>query len=154
MDSPKLELDHCVISVSDRSRSDEFYRAVIGAEVVTAASMFTEEQFAALPAKAQQTARSFRYYRLGSTQLNVHGPELDIDAALLARVPVAPGGSDLCFEWPGSIAEAVAHLQRLNVPIESGPRPTAGRRGAGVSVYFRDPDGSLLEFISYRAEHL
>jgi catechol 2,3-dioxygenase-like lactoylglutathione lyase family enzyme len=24
-----------------------------------------------------------------------------------------------------------------------------GGRGAGLSVYFRDPDGSLLEFISY-----
>jgi catechol 2,3-dioxygenase-like lactoylglutathione lyase family enzyme len=25
----------------------------------------------------------------------------------------------------------------------------AGARGEGSSVYFRDPDGSLLEFISY-----
>jgi catechol 2,3-dioxygenase-like lactoylglutathione lyase family enzyme len=24
-----------------------------------------------------------------------------------------------------------------------------GARGAGTSIYFRDPDGSLLEFISY-----
>jgi catechol 2,3-dioxygenase-like lactoylglutathione lyase family enzyme len=24
-----------------------------------------------------------------------------------------------------------------------------GAKGAGTSVYFRDPDGSLLEFISY-----
>jgi catechol 2,3-dioxygenase-like lactoylglutathione lyase family enzyme len=29
------------------------------------------------------------------------------------------------------------------------PRP--GARGDGTSVYFRDPDGSLLEFISYAA---
>jgi catechol 2,3-dioxygenase-like lactoylglutathione lyase family enzyme len=27
--------------------------------------------------------------------------------------------------------------------------PRTGSRGAGTSVYFRDPDGSLLEFISY-----
>jgi len=26
-----------------------------------------------------------------------------------------------------------------------------GARGAGTSVYFRDPDGSLLEFISYQS---
>lgn len=26
-----------------------------------------------------------------------------------------------------------------------------GARGAGTSVYFRDPDGSLMEFISYPA---
>jgi hypothetical protein len=27
--------------------------------------------------------------------------------------------------------------------------PRNGARDAGTSVYFRDPDGSLLEFISY-----
>jgi len=26
-----------------------------------------------------------------------------------------------------------------------------GAKGEGTSVYFRDPDGSLLEFISYQA---
>ena len=35
--------------------------------------------------------------------------------------------------------------------IEEGPVERHGARGAGVSVYFRDPDGSLLEFISYVA---
>jgi catechol 2,3-dioxygenase-like lactoylglutathione lyase family enzyme len=25
-----------------------------------------------------------------------------------------------------------------------------GAKGAGTSVYFRDPDGSLLEFMSYQ----
>jgi catechol 2,3-dioxygenase-like lactoylglutathione lyase family enzyme len=33
--------------------------------------------------------------------------------------------------------------------IELGPVPRTGARGSGTSVYFRDPDGSLLEFISY-----
>jgi catechol 2,3-dioxygenase-like lactoylglutathione lyase family enzyme len=35
------------------------------------------------------------------------------------------------------------------VAVELGPVPRHGARDAGVSVYFRDPDGSLLEFISY-----
>jgi catechol 2,3-dioxygenase-like lactoylglutathione lyase family enzyme len=30
-----------------------------------------------------------------------------------------------------------------------GPVERFGARGTGTSVYFRDPDGSLLEFISY-----
>jgi catechol 2,3-dioxygenase-like lactoylglutathione lyase family enzyme len=37
----------------------------------------------------------------------------------------------------------------LHVPIHAGPIERFGAQGAGTSVYFRDPDGSLLEFISY-----
>jgi catechol 2,3-dioxygenase-like lactoylglutathione lyase family enzyme len=33
--------------------------------------------------------------------------------------------------------------------VELGPALRSGAQGAGRSVYFRDPDGSLLEFISY-----
>jgi catechol 2,3-dioxygenase-like lactoylglutathione lyase family enzyme len=43
----------------------------------------------------------------------------------------------------------VAHLNNCNVPIELGPIRRGGAKGEGISVYFRDPDGSLLEFISY-----
>jgi catechol 2,3-dioxygenase-like lactoylglutathione lyase family enzyme len=35
------------------------------------------------------------------------------------------------------------------VEVELGPLPRIGARGVGASVYFRDPDGSLLEFIAY-----
>jgi catechol 2,3-dioxygenase-like lactoylglutathione lyase family enzyme len=68
----------------------------------------------------------------------------------VARVPVAPGNSDFCCEWDGPIADAVAQLERHGVAVELGPVARQGARGDGVSVYFRDPDGSLLEFISYR----
>jgi catechol 2,3-dioxygenase-like lactoylglutathione lyase family enzyme len=67
----------------------------------------------------------------------------------VARDPVRPGTSDLCFVWPGPIEEAVAHLRALEVGLEAGPVERAGGRGQGTSVYFRDPDGSLLELISY-----
>ncbi len=86
-------------------------------------------------------------YRFGTQQLNVHGP--GVEAAPVARVPVPPGGSDLCFEWPGLILEAEEHLERRGVDVELGPVGRRGAGGAGTSVYFRDPDGSLLEFISY-----
>jgi catechol 2,3-dioxygenase-like lactoylglutathione lyase family enzyme len=59
------------------------------------------------------------------------------------------GNSDLCFEWPGSIQGAVAHLEAHRVEVEEGPVARTGAKGAGTSVYFRDPDGSLVEFISY-----
>jgi catechol 2,3-dioxygenase-like lactoylglutathione lyase family enzyme len=35
------------------------------------------------------------------------------------------------------------------VAVEEGPVERRGVLGRGHSVYFRDPDGSLLELISY-----
>ena len=69
--------------------------------------------------------------------------------APVARLPVQPGNSDLCFAWDGPIEDAVAHLDAYGVAVELGPVERAGAGGTGRSVYFRDPDGSLLEFIAY-----
>jgi catechol 2,3-dioxygenase-like lactoylglutathione lyase family enzyme len=124
----RSKLDHCVIHVTDWSRSNAFYRDVLGAELV-------------------DRGNGAWAYRFGTEQLNVHGP--GVEAGPVARVPVAPGNSDLCFEWDGPVDEAVAHLHTVGVEIEEGPVTRNGARGAGQSVYFRDPDGSLMEFISY-----
>ena len=121
------KLDHCVIHVTDWQRSNAFYAAVLGAELIERPTGFA--------------------YRFGDKQLNVHGP--GVKPAEVARLPVAPGNSDLCFEWMGPIADAIAHLQRCAIRIESGPMQRFGAKGAGTSVYFRDPDGSLMEFMSY-----
>jgi catechol 2,3-dioxygenase-like lactoylglutathione lyase family enzyme len=126
----RVKLDHCVIAVSDWERSTEFYRAVLGADVVD----HPDGRVA---------------YRFADQQLNVHGPGLDI-GTLVARPPVVPGGSDLCFVWPGTLEEVLAHLRRNQVEIEEGPVVRSGGRGQGVSVYFRDPDDSLLELIIYQ----
>ncbi len=122
-----VRLDHCVIHISDWDASNPFYRDVLGAELV---------------AKGAGWA-----YRFGDQQLNVHGPGVDPDP--VARLPVQPGNSDLCFVYDGPIEDAVAHLEAHGVAVELGPVERAGARGTGRSVYFRDPDGSLLEFITY-----
>ncbi|TCB97286.1 VOC family virulence protein [Micromonospora zingiberis] len=129
MANAKIRLDHCVIAVSNWERSTTFYRDVLGADVVDHPDGHVA-------------------YRFGDQQLNVHGPGLDV-GTLVARPPVTPGGSDLCFVWPGTTEDAIAHLQRHRIEIEAGPVIRSGGGGRGVSVYFRDPDGSLLELITY-----
>ena len=125
--SVPIELDHVVVHVGDWARSNAFYHAVLGAEVVA-------------------HGRGC-HYRIGDRQLNLHGPGLDPHP--VARDPVRPGNSDLCFRWHGTLAEAQAHLAAHGVPVELGPVPRFGALGGGTSLYFRDPDGSLLEFIVY-----
>jgi catechol 2,3-dioxygenase-like lactoylglutathione lyase family enzyme len=123
----KIDLDHTVVAVTDWDRSNAFYRDVLGAEVVPRGPVWA--------------------YRLGNAQLNVHGP--GFDAHPRAAVPASPGGSDICLVWDGPIEQAVGHLAAHGVSVEEGPVRRDGARGSGTSVYFRDPDGSLLEFISY-----
>lgn len=122
-----VKLDHCVIKVTDWERSNDFYTRVMGATLVPRETGF--------------------FYRFGTEQLNVHGP--GVGPAEVARLPVQPGNSDLCFEWQGPIDDAIAHLGRCGVTVERGPMQRNGAKGQGTSVYFRDPDGSLMEFMSY-----
>ncbi len=122
-----VKLDHCVVHVSDWDRANAFYASVLGAELVKRPVGWA--------------------YRFGDTQLNLHGP--GVEAVPVARLPVQPGNSDLCFEWKGPIGEAIAHLDRCGVVVELGAVERNGAKGRGTSVYFRDPDGSLMEFMSY-----
>ena len=116
-----------MIAVTDFERSNAFYRDVLGAQVVEIDGRVA--------------------YRVGEQQLNVHGP--GVRPAMVARIPVVPGNSDLCFEWNGAIALAIDHLEAHGVRVEAGPMTRGGARGPGTSVYFRDPDGTLIELISY-----
>jgi catechol 2,3-dioxygenase-like lactoylglutathione lyase family enzyme len=122
-----IKFDHCVVHVSNWERSNAFYAKVLGAEVIPRGSGWM--------------------YRFGDAQLNLHGPGLE--PVPVAKLPVKPGNSDLCFEWDGTVEEAIAHLHQQGVAVELGPVQRFGAKGEGSRVYFRDPDGSLLEFIAY-----
>ena len=78
---PLSMLDHCVSHVSEWARANLFYQNVMKAEVIPVGQGWI--------------------YRFGTQQLNVHGP--GVPAMPVARIPVPPGGSDLCFVWLGPI---------------------------------------------------
>lgn len=88
--------------------------------------------------------------RLGNQMVNFHRPELwQGDFPLRASAAVPPCG-DLCFVWQGSVESLVQLLQRAEVRIVEGPvEREGGRRVLGSSVYVRDPDGNLIEFMTY-----
>lgn len=71
----------------------------------------------------------------------------------LAAQPVQSGDSDPCFIWGGTTESAIDYLRRRG---GDGDRSSAsGAGGDGRSVYFRDPDGSLIALIAHSslAEH-
>ena len=130
---PLRGLDHLALTVSDVERTLTFYRRALGAEVLY------EDLWRAgkIPVVILQ---------LGASRLSVH--EAARPAAPHARVP-APGSADVCFRWDGPLADAAAQLAAAGVAIELGPvpRPAADAK-PGASLYFRDPDGNLLELLS------
>ncbi|HEY6750831.1 MAG TPA: VOC family protein, partial [Rubrobacteraceae bacterium] len=58
------------------------------------------------------------------------------------------GSADLCFLTDAPVAEVVEHLGANSVEILEGPVRRTGAAGPITSVYFRDPDGNLIEVSS------
>lgn len=83
----------------------------------------------------------------GDFKINVHiqGRELSPHAQ-----NVQTGSADLCFEITEDIEAFKTCLENKELTIELGVVSRTGVRGDMRSVYLRDPDGSLVEFCSYR----
>ena len=82
----------------------------------------------------------------GSQKINLHefGKEFEPKAA-----HPTPGSADLCFLINSSLSEFSEHLRNQNVPVIEGPVVRTGAMGSIRSVYFRDPDGNLIEVSVY-----
>ena len=88
---------------------------------------------------------------LGNQMINFHRPALWQRETFTLRAPAAkPPCGDLCFVWDGTPAALKAMLDRASAKIVEGPvARQGGRQAAASSVYVRDPDGNLLEFMIY-----
>lgn len=128
-----IGLDHLAITVADVSRTVDFYCRVLGAEDVYADLWRSGK----IPIAIVQ---------VGASRMSIHPAASP--ASPHAHVPT-PGSGDICFRWEGRLEEASALLEKHGVDVIEGPvgRPAADGQ-LGQSIYFRDPDGNLLELLS------
>ncbi|MBN8475807.1 VOC family protein [Sulfuritalea sp.] len=120
-------LDHLVLTVCDVDATVDFYQRVLGMEPVSFG--------------AGRRALSF-----GRQKINLHPA-----AAPLKPHAAQPGQgtADLCLIAATPLAEVIAELAAQGIAIEEGPVPRTGATGPIHSVYFRDPDGNLIEVSNY-----
>ncbi len=116
-------LDHLVLTVRDIDATVDFYQRVLGMDAVTFG--------------AGRRALSF-----GRQKINLHPAAAPLKPH--AATPM-PGSADLCLLTSTPIPDVVTHLGRQGVTVEEGPVPRTGATGPILSVYFRDPDGNLIE---------
>lgn len=127
-------IDHCVLYSGDSEQTLRFYRDVLGCPI------HNEQAW-------RDGAIPVFQIEVSATQLlNVHpsGAELHPRAR-----HALPGGLDICFRSALPSTDVVAHLEQHGIAVEEGPvrRKTADGQ-PGSSVYFRDPDGNLVEVMS------
>jgi catechol 2,3-dioxygenase-like lactoylglutathione lyase family enzyme len=87
----------------------------------------------------------------GDNMINFHRPATWQRESFTLRAPAAkPPCGDLCFVWEGTPESLKAMLDKAQAKIIEGPvARQGGRKKAASSVYVRDPDGNLLEFMIY-----
>ena len=119
-------LDHLVLTVADIGRTRDFYERVLGMDPV----VFGEGRHA---------------LAFGAQKINLHEAGREFEPKAAAPIP---GSADLCFLTDSSVAEVIEHLEANSVEIIEGPVRRTGATGPITSVYFRDPDGNLLEVSS------
>ncbi|HXF79292.1 MAG TPA: VOC family protein [Usitatibacter sp.] len=122
-------IDHVVLTAFDVERTIDFYTRVMGMEAITFAG-------------------GRRGLSFGRQKINLHQAGREYEPKALKP---APGSLDLCFITETPLEDVIARLKENGVVIADGPVPKTGALGAMMSVYFRDPDGNLIEVSNYLA---
>lgn len=123
-------IDHVVFRVADLSRSVEFYRAVLGCEVVR-----------------QREHLGLVHLRAGTSMIDL----VSVDGKLGSRGGAAPAQEarnvdHLCLRIePFNEPDIVAHLGNHGLAPFGRAEVNIGAEGDGLSLYFPDPDGNVIE---------
>lgn len=128
MTMPQLDsLDHFVLTVTDIATTCRFYQDVLGMKPFTCGEGYTALAF-------------------GNSKINLR--QTDKEQPPHALHPT-PGSAELCFVIRESLLDFIHHLEAQHIPVEEGPVRRTGATGPMLSVYFRDPDGNLIEIATY-----
>ena len=127
-----LGIDHVAFAAHDLEATCAFYDRLFGARTHLD--------------HAPDGKSLVRQIALGGALLSIH--QAGNGHELVARHPTV-GGADICLRWSGSIESAADLLRAHEITIVDGPsrRRTADGLPA-LSIYFRDPDGNLLELMA------
>jgi catechol 2,3-dioxygenase-like lactoylglutathione lyase family enzyme len=127
-------IDHIVLTVADIEATTRFYERAL---------KLTRETFRG-PGGERRHALKF-----GQQKINLQ--DRSTATPTKARQPTF-GAADFCLLAAVPLDEVVAHLRAEDIALEAGPVPRRGAVGALRSVYFRDPDGNLVEVAEYVPE--
>jgi catechol 2,3-dioxygenase-like lactoylglutathione lyase family enzyme len=130
---PIRSFDHVAIPIENTEAMLAFYRAL------------------GFGVQDRGTAYSVHF---GDQKINFHPPERWHSEHFALRGPTAvPGCGDFCFVWEGSAESLRAMLNQAGAKVIEGPVERQGGRNGGrakgSSMYVRDPDSNLLEFMIY-----
>lgn len=117
-------IDHFVLTVASIEATCAFYKRALG---------FGVEVFG----PQNRTALTF-----GNQKINLH--EVGKEFTPRARLATA-GSGDFCLLAETPVGRIAAHLRAEGIEVEEGPVPKTGATGPITSIYFRDPDGNLVE---------
>ena len=136
MAGPQLveSIDHLVLTVSDIEQTTRFYERALG----------MEREFFRGPEGQPRYA-----LRFGRQKINLQ--DRATETPTKARVPTF-GAGDFCLIAGVPLDEVIEHLRAQAIEIEAGPVARRGALGPIRSVYFRDPDGNLVEVAEYAAD--
>jgi catechol 2,3-dioxygenase-like lactoylglutathione lyase family enzyme len=124
-------VDHLVPTVDDIEATTQFYERALG---------FTREVFRGPDGQPRHALK------FGRQKINLQ--DRSTETPTKAFRPTF-GSGDFCLIAAVPLAEVIDHLRSENIAIEAGPVPRRGALGALRSVYFRDPDGNLVEVAEY-----
>ena len=115
-------LDHLVLCVSDVAAACRFYERVL--------NMAPREE---RPGKWS--------LHFGTNKISLQ----DAGASPAIARNTIPGSGNFCLLTDTPLEVFIRHLTREGIEIVDGPGERSGAMGKILSVYFKDPDGNLVE---------